>query len=293
MTIEDFGLHSDDHFESHLLGNGLLQQHFHVWHFLENLLPPPDFRSLLNPKRGLWFEFECTYLRIWSFRPTTSIFCTKELYNHVLFPFPPLYSILLTGDNDDDANQKMPTTVILMTLSEKSPALPNIHGHVFSRLWSRSSRRRLQRRPRSHSPSLSPLPPPPSPPLSSSFCCCWGAFLRSGSFHYYNHLFPRIGGCLAINLSLPVPKIKNRILGSQCCGMPSCPLLCICVWCALPQFWAPVTNASLSGQNLANNGHSRYAEASQSRRRPGPQAIFFWTVLARRRATLREFSAVF
>jgi hypothetical protein len=23
MTIEDFGLHSDDHFESHLLGNGL------------------------------------------------------------------------------------------------------------------------------------------------------------------------------------------------------------------------------------------------------------------------------
>jgi len=23
VTIEDFGLHSDDHFESHLLGNGL------------------------------------------------------------------------------------------------------------------------------------------------------------------------------------------------------------------------------------------------------------------------------
>jgi len=23
MTIEDFGVHSDDHFESHLLGNGL------------------------------------------------------------------------------------------------------------------------------------------------------------------------------------------------------------------------------------------------------------------------------
>jgi len=35
------------------------------------------------------------------------------------------------------------------------------------------------------------------------------------------------------------------------------------------------------------------AEASQSRRRPTPKAIFFWRVLARRRATLREFSAIF
>ena len=35
------------------------------------------------------------------------------------------------------------------------------------------------------------------------------------------------------------------------------------------------------------------AEASQSSRRPAPQAIFFWRVLARRRATLREFSAGF
>ena len=49
---------------------------------------------------------------------------------------------------------------------------------------------------------------------------------------------------------------------------------------------------SLSGKNLANNGHSGYAEVSQSRRRPAPQAILFWTVLVRRRATLREFSAV-
>jgi len=34
-------------------------------------------------------------------------------------------------------------------------------------------------------------------------------------------------------------------------------------------------------------------EASQSRRRPAPWAISFWRVLARRRVTLREFSAVF
>jgi len=26
MSIEDFGLHSDDHFEAHLLGNGLYMQ---------------------------------------------------------------------------------------------------------------------------------------------------------------------------------------------------------------------------------------------------------------------------
>ena len=38
--------------------------------------------------------------------------------------------------------------------------------------------------------SSSPLPPPPSPCLFSSFCYCWGAHLRSRSFHYHNHLFP-------------------------------------------------------------------------------------------------------
>jgi len=35
------------------------------------------------------------------------------------------------------------------------------------------------------------------------------------------------------------------------------------------------------------------SEASQSCQRPAPQAIYFWRVLARRRATSREFSAVF
>jgi len=38
--------------------------------------------------------------------------------------------------------------------------------------------------------SLSTLPPVPSPRLSSSFCCCWGAHLRSRSLHCHNHLFP-------------------------------------------------------------------------------------------------------
>jgi len=45
-------------------------------------------------------------------------------------------------------------------------------------------------RPRLHSTSLSTLPPAPSPRLSSSFCCCWGAHLRSRIFHYHNHIFP-------------------------------------------------------------------------------------------------------
>ena len=32
MTIEDFVLHSDDHFESHLLGNGLYPMHKYPMH---------------------------------------------------------------------------------------------------------------------------------------------------------------------------------------------------------------------------------------------------------------------
>jgi len=34
----------------------------------------------------------------------------------------------------------------------------------------------------------------------------------------------------------------------KCCGMPFCPLFCMCVWRALPQFWAPVTNAGRPGK---------------------------------------------
>jgi hypothetical protein len=35
-----------------------------------------------------------------------------------------------------------------------------------------------------------------------------------------------------------------------------------------------VVRISRSGKNQANNGHSSYAEASQSRRRPAPETIF-------------------
>jgi len=40
MTIEDFDLHSDDHFESHLLGNGLYKQLF-----LFLVLNPHSYRT--------------------------------------------------------------------------------------------------------------------------------------------------------------------------------------------------------------------------------------------------------
>jgi len=36
----------------------------------------------------------------------------------------------------------------------------------------------------------STLPPSPFHRLSSFFCCCWGAYVRSRSFHHHNHLFP-------------------------------------------------------------------------------------------------------
>jgi len=33
-------------------------------------------------------------------------------------------------------------------------------------------------------------PPSPLPSPLLSFCCCWGAHLRSKGFHYHNHIFP-------------------------------------------------------------------------------------------------------
>jgi len=52
---------------------------------------------------------------------------------------------------------------------------------------------------------------------------------------------------------------------------------------------------SLSGKNLANNGHSIYKRRSLAEP-PEVSAAgnsFFQRVMARRRATLREFSSVF
>ena len=62
--------------------------------------------------------------------------------------------------------------------------------------------------PRSPSSTLSP----PSPPLCSFFCCCWGALLRSGSFHCHNHLFPLLVAILYYTfLSLSVLALHGRI----------------------------------------------------------------------------------
>jgi len=87
-------------------------------------------------------------------------------------------------------NQKSTTvTVISMTLSEKSLKL-----HPWPRLLSILISLLAPSTPTSTSLaltfSLTPRPPSPSPPFSSFFCCCWGALLRSRSFHYHNHFFP-------------------------------------------------------------------------------------------------------
>jgi len=87
-----------------------------------------------------------------------------------------------------DDNTTMPTTVILMTLSAKSSALHS-GTHLLSTLIL------LLAPPIPTLTSLAlafspPLSPRPSPPVCSFFCCCWGALLRSRSFHYHNHFFP-------------------------------------------------------------------------------------------------------
>jgi len=38
-------------------------------------------------------------------------------------------------------------------------------------------------------------------------------------------------------------------------ALSGCPLLCMCVWCALPQSWAPVTNAGSPRKCTYNNIH--------------------------------------
>ena len=92
-------------------------------------------------------------------------------------------SAVMTDDNDDDADEGNFDD----TLSEILGASNRVSTSLDLDLaFGRDCR--LQRRPRLHSTSLSTLPPPPSPRLSSSFCCCWGAYLRSRSFHYHNQL---------------------------------------------------------------------------------------------------------
>ena len=94
----------------------------------------------------------------------------------------------------------MPATVFSMTLSAKSSALHPGSQLLSTLIWCLAPST-------STSTSLAlhfslPLPPSPLPPLCSFFCCCWGALLRSRSFHYHNHLFSTIGESLVINFSL-------------------------------------------------------------------------------------------
>ena len=59
MTIEDFGLHSDDHFESHILGNGLyfvsvfLVVSFFFWFYLLFEQKTRNFGVLAHLQKGL------------------------------------------------------------------------------------------------------------------------------------------------------------------------------------------------------------------------------------------------
>ena len=55
--------------------------------YLKKIAPSSE-NVTVNPKKGLRFEFECSYLKIWSSRQPTSIFGTKEVYSHGLLPFP-------------------------------------------------------------------------------------------------------------------------------------------------------------------------------------------------------------
>ena len=67
----------------------LQQQSVHVWYLLEKFAPSSRYSWItVNPRRGLRFEFQCTYLKIWSFRTPTLIFSTGKFYNHGLLPSP-------------------------------------------------------------------------------------------------------------------------------------------------------------------------------------------------------------
>ena len=77
----------------------------------------------------------------------------------------------------------MMTTVIPMTLSAKSSALHSGSHHLSTDLTFGAVDSNVDL-------ACTHLLSPPSPPLCSFFCCCWGALLRSRSFHYHNHLFP-------------------------------------------------------------------------------------------------------
>ena len=53
------------------------------------MVPPLDnYRLLPTPKETFELNFSAVNFRIWSFRTPTTIFCTKELYNHGLLPSP-------------------------------------------------------------------------------------------------------------------------------------------------------------------------------------------------------------
>jgi len=103
----------------------------------------------------------------------------------------PMYaSTVMTDDNDDEADDSG-----FRWQSRRNPRR-FIHGHAFSQPWSRFWRRRLQRRPRSHLPSLPPLPPPSSPLLL--LLLLLGSPSEIQKFSLSASYFSPTGGCLVI-----------------------------------------------------------------------------------------------
>ena len=86
----------------------------------------------------------------------------------------------LTNDNHTTRDQTETENNTTIFYNHATQEIPTENGvSSFTTMLHRRSRRKMMYQ-------VLPL----HPHLSSFFYCCWGAHLRSRSFHYHNHLFP-------------------------------------------------------------------------------------------------------
>ena len=144
-------------------------------------------RNRCDRKDIFWaFVFGARNEHIWT--PESSFLCShnsnRSLYNYFLISvhfFPRTASHFL-GHHDSTSNLKsgrVPVPSVGSFLAQeyvlfREPLRYMSHQNSTFALFT----------------SLSTLTLFTSHLLSSFFCCCWGAHLRSRSFHYHNHLFP-------------------------------------------------------------------------------------------------------